>query len=85
MAIQAESQLTDAVLMIRPARFGINAETAATNAFQHSDVEIDDPQPLALREFDVLVMTLRKLGVTVEVFEDMPEPWTPDAVSPATG
>ncbi|MDE2235970.1 MAG: amidinotransferase [Gammaproteobacteria bacterium] len=82
MANQTESQLTDAVLMIRPARFGINAETAASNAFQHSDLEINDPQPLALREFDVLVMTLRKLGVTVEVFEDTPEPWTPDAVFP---
>jgi hypothetical protein len=37
---------------------------------------------LALQEFDVLMTTLRKLGVTVEVFEDSPEPCTPDAVFP---
>ncbi len=82
MAISTESQITDTVLMIRPARFGMNAETAASNTFQRNDMEIDDPQPLALREFDVLVMTLRKLGVTVELFADTPEPWTPDAVFP---
>lgn len=82
MATAAEPQITDAVLMIRPARFGVNAETAASNTFQRSDIEVNDPQPLAVQEFDVLVMTLRKLGVTVEVFEDSPEPWTPDAVFP---
>lgn len=82
MAFTSESQITDAVLMIRPARFGMNAETAESNTFQRTDIEIADPQPLALQEFDVLVMTLRKLGVTVELFEDTPEPWTPDAVFP---
>ena len=68
--------------MIRPARFGVNAETAPTNAFQRNSVEISDPQALAVQEFDVLVAALRKLGVHVEVFEDSPEPWTPDAVFP---
>jgi hypothetical protein len=82
MAASAESQITNAVLMIRPARFGMNAETAASNTFQRTDIEVNDPQPLALREFDVLVMTLRKSGVTVELFEDTPEPWTPDAIFP---
>ncbi|MHB8404872.1 MAG: citrulline utilization hydrolase CtlX [Gammaproteobacteria bacterium] len=82
MAVTAEPQITDAVLMIRPARFGTNTETAASNTFQRSNIEINNPQPLALQEFDVLVTTLRKLGITVEVFEDSPEPWTPDAVFP---
>ena len=82
MTVTAEPQITDAVLMIRPARFGTNAETAASNTFQRSNIEINNPQPLALQEFDVLLTTLRKLGITVEVFEDSPEPWTPDAVFP---
>ncbi len=82
MANAAEQQTTDAVLMIRPARFGVNAETAASNFFQRPAVEIIDPQALAVREFDILVTTLRKVGVTVEVFEDTPQPWTPDAVFP---
>ncbi|HVC36922.1 MAG TPA: arginine deiminase-related protein [Gammaproteobacteria bacterium] len=82
MAATAEPQIANAVLMIRPARFTMNAETAASNTFQRSNFEVNDPQPLAVQEFDVLVMTLRKLGVTVEVFEDTPEPWTPDAVFP---
>lgn len=82
MASVQESQIAAAVLMIRPARFGVNAETAVTNAFQRSDMEVGDPQALAVQEFDVLVSALRRLGVHVEVFEDTPEPWTPDAVFP---
>jgi hypothetical protein len=82
MASLHESQIASAVLMIRPARFGVNAETAPTNAFQRNSVEVSDPQALAVQEFDVLVAALRKLGVHVEVFEDSPEPWTPDAVFP---
>ncbi|MGA9851478.1 MAG: arginine deiminase-related protein [Gammaproteobacteria bacterium] len=82
MTTAAESQIADAVLMIRPARFGVNAETAASNTFQRSAIEVNDPQSLARREFDVLAATLRKLGVTVEVFDDTSEPWTPDAIFP---
>lgn len=82
MASVHESQIAASVLMIRPARFGVNAETAATNAFQRNDVEVSNPQTLAVQEFDVLVSSLRKFGVNVEVFEDTPKPWTPDAVFP---
>ncbi|MGH8292792.1 MAG: citrulline utilization hydrolase CtlX [Gammaproteobacteria bacterium] len=82
MAKTHETQIAPAVLMIRPARFGVNAETAPSNAFQRAEVEVNDPQALALQEFDVLVSSLQKQGVTVEIFEDTPEPWTPDAVFP---
>lgn len=77
-----ERQIANTVLMIRPARFGTNAETAVSNSFQVSSIEVDDPQALAVQEFDVLVGSLRKHGVTVEVFDDTSEPWTPDAVFP---
>ncbi|MGH8283147.1 MAG: citrulline utilization hydrolase CtlX [Gammaproteobacteria bacterium] len=82
MMATTASQIANAVLMIRPARFGTNAETAASNSFQSPTLDVEEPQALALQEFDVLVASLRKHGVTVEVFEDSPEPWTPDAVFP---
>lgn len=82
MSPAVEQQIANAVLMIRPAGFGANPETAASNAFQRNDLEITQAQVLALREFDVLVGTLRKVGITVEVFEDTPQPSTPDALFP---
>lgn len=78
----AKLQIASAVLMIRPARFGANPETAPSNAFQRTDLEVQDPQALALQEFDVLVGALRKVGITVEVLGDTPQPSTPDAVFP---
>ncbi|MDQ2770564.1 MAG: arginine deiminase-related protein [Bacteroidota bacterium] len=73
--------LANTVLLVRPANFGFNAETAVSNHYQ---------QPLtgsglaaqALAEFDAAVATLRGRGVRVEVFEDAPEPARPDAVFP---
>ena len=82
MEAVVERQVTDAVLMIRPARFGSNPETAASNTFQKVLSGVGNVQQLAQLEFDLLVAMLRKVGVTVEVFEDTPEPWTPDAVFP---
>ena len=69
------------VLLVRPASFGFNAETAVSNHYQ---------QPLAgagltaqvLAEFDAAVATLRGRGVRVWVFDDAPEPAKPDAVFP---
>ncbi len=63
--------------MIRPARFGFNPETAATNAFQH-----DGDATNALQEFDAASEILADAGVEVHVFEDTPEPITPDAIFP---
>ena len=78
----AESQLAPAVLMIRPANFGPNAETAASNAFQQPVPTEADWQAAALREFDSLAAALERAGVHVEVFADTLEPVTPDAVFP---
>lgn len=69
--------------MIRPARFGANPETAATNAFQRvSAGGGDDVRERALREFDGLVAVLRAHGVDVVVIDDTAEPHKPDAVFP---
>lgn len=76
-------QITSRVVMIRPAAFGYNAETAANNAFQQApDVAAMDLANRARAEFDALVDTLRREGVHVTVFEDTMDPAKPDAVFP---
>jgi hypothetical protein len=77
------SQSTNSVLMIRPARFYPNPETAADNAFQtRGGRDVDTLTGLARTEFDTAVQTLRDAGVRVHLFEDTPEPEKPDAVFP---
>jgi hypothetical protein len=68
--------------MIRPAAFGFNEQTAASNAFQKPDDQQPDVQDKALQEFDAFVDLLRGNGVQVIVINDTPEPHKPDAVFP---
>lgn len=81
---EPEEQVAHHVLMIRPARFAGNWETAASNRFQQleSATASDDPQAEASAEFDGLVNVLRAKGVEVFVFEDRLHPVTPDALFP---
>jgi hypothetical protein len=83
MQSAAHAQSTDSVLMIRPARFYPNPETAADNAFQRdANRNLDALTLVARKEFDAAVQTLRAAGGNVRVFEDTPEPEKPDAVFP---
>ncbi len=78
-----ESQLASRVLMIRPVRFESNPLTAVSNRFQgKTDASAEEQQAAALREFDGLVESLRSAGIDVVVFEDTPEPHTPDSIFP---
>jgi hypothetical protein len=76
-------QCASQVLMVRPAAFGFNPETAATNAFQ-TDLRggAAQNQARALAEFDAFVAALRGEGVEVFVAEDTPAPPKPDAIFP---
>jgi hypothetical protein len=74
-----EPQSARAVLMVRPARFAFNPETAASNAFQAAAAA--DPNA-ALREFDALAAALEGAGVEVIVADDTASPAKPDAVFP---
>lgn len=70
------------LLLIRPAHFAFNQETAASNAFQqalHDDTPI---QEKALREFDALVELLQMHDIAHVVFEDTQLPVKPDALFP---
>ena len=79
----AHAQSTDSVLMIRPARFYPNPETAADNAFQRdANCDLDALTLVARKEFDAAVQMLRAAGVNAHVFEDTAEPEKPDAVFP---
>jgi hypothetical protein len=84
-----EDQSASAVLMVRPARFAFNPETAASNAFQSASLAGLEPtlggravQTAAEREFDDLADRLDRFGVQVVVAEDTPLPVKPDAVFP---
>lgn len=76
-------QTTSTILMVRPANFGFNPETAQNNFYQQADtrstLEINE---LAQKEFDAFVALLRDQGVRVLVEIDTPEPVKPDAVFP---
>jgi hypothetical protein len=82
-AAGAAQQCADAVLMIRPAAFGYNAETAVTNTFQHQVA--GDPTTtaqLACAEFEQLAHALESEGVQVIALDDTAAPPKPDAVFP---
>jgi hypothetical protein len=71
------------VLLIRPACFGSNAQTAGSNAFQQSvSLSPAEIQRQARLEFDQAVSLLQAAGLDVMVFDDLPESATPDAVFP---
>jgi hypothetical protein len=77
-------QLTNHILMIRPANFGFNEETAVNNAFQSTE-KINDVEALknvAIAEFDNMVATLRNKGIDVTVIKDTQTPIKPDAIFP---
>ncbi|MCH8116864.1 MAG: amidinotransferase [Proteobacteria bacterium] len=83
MTATRESQLASSVLMIRPARFESNPQTAASNRFQgKTDASPDEQQESALVQFDDLVSDLGANGIEAIVVEDTSEPHTPDSIFP---
>jgi hypothetical protein len=79
----ADAQTADSVLMVRPASFGWNPQTQASNRFQHREPGLAGASnELARAEFDTLALQLRAAGVTVAVAADVPAPACPDAIFP---
>lgn len=76
-------QTTNNILLIRPANFGFNEETRASNVFQK--VMNEDAAVIrrkAAVEFETFVKTLRSHDVNVFVFDDTPSPKKTDSVFP---
>jgi hypothetical protein len=77
-------QCASAVLMIRPAAFDYNPETAATNSMQRPPdaTAARSNNERAQTEFRELMRALESEGVSVCVVDDTPVPPKPDAVFP---
>lgn len=79
-----DKQSTSNILMVRPATFRKNEQTAVNNHFQQSIADLSDAEVLehALAEFDGFVEVLREAGVNVLVFDADAEVDAPDALFP---
>lgn len=77
-------QTTSHILMVRPASFGFNAQTAASNAFQNQIDTLTQTEiaSKAQVEFDGFVAKLRSKDIQVKVVEDTNSPEKPDAIFP---
>lgn len=71
------------LFMVRPASFGFNEQTAATNSFQQQlNKKKTDIHQHAIAEFDAMVALLKDHGIEVLVFDDAKDPVKPDAIFP---
>jgi len=78
-----KSFFANTVLMVRPAAFGFNLETAASNSFQQElKVSADEILVRAIEEFDNAVQVLRSNDIGVYIVEDTLVPTKPDAIFP---
>jgi len=77
-------QLPTAVVMVRPASFGFNPDTAPSFLFQRetTDASRKEIERRARIEFDILAGRLVDAGVEVIIAEDKEDLLTPDAVFP---
>lgn len=78
------AQITNNIMMIRPANFGYNDQTAVNNSFQSTPETktAEEIRNAATSEFDNMVEKLRIHGVNVKVIEDSETPVKPDAIFP---
>jgi hypothetical protein len=72
------------LLLIRPAAFALNTQTAVNNYFQPNTVgeSAASIHVTALTEFDALVNALRSADIETVVVQDTVEPHTPDSIFP---
>lgn len=75
---------TNHIMMVRPVRFGMNAETAVDNFYQNQEAagSWEEDNAKAQAEFDAFVRVLRGHGVEVMVVQDELTPHTPDSIFP---
>ena len=76
-------QITNTILMVRPANFRMNEQTAINNYFQEDiDLKNREINVRAQEEFDTFVKVLKEIGVNVIVVDDTKDSDTPDALFP---
>lgn len=74
-------QTAKKILMVRPAHFAYNEETAKNNHFQNKS-SLQNLNERAVKEFDDFVDVLRSNKIEVVVVQDTNEPHTPDSIFP---
>ncbi len=74
-------QTAKKILMVRPAHFAYNEQTATNNYFQNK-ASISNLKEIALQEFDCFVAKLRSFKIEVIVVQDTMDPHTPDSIFP---
>lgn len=74
-------QTAKKILMVRPAKFAYNEQTAKNNYFQEK-LAISNLNDKALEEFDNFVTLLRDNKIEVIVVQDTDYPHTPDSIFP---
>lgn len=77
-----EPQCASVVMMVRPAAFGSNPETAPSNRFQAAGDDSPDVVAAARAETEGLAAALERAGVMVHLLDDTPLPRKPDACFP---
>ena len=75
-------QITNNILMIRPANFNYNDQTASNNYYQKRGLSLESANENAQKEFDLLVKKLISKGINVLVFDDDLKHETPSAIFP---
>jgi len=77
-------QTTRNILLVRPASFGFNAETADSNAFQNKKAAVHAREVAgkAIEEFNEFTYKLDDHGVNVLIVDDTNKPEKPDAIFP---
>jgi len=76
-------QITNTLLMVRPAAFRMNEQTAVNNYFQEElSINNEEINAQAQQEFDAFVLKLRNQGIEVLVLQDEKELDTPDSIFP---
>lgn len=82
--MKVAQQLASTILMVRPAHFGFNPETAENNAFQSNEgnLTVEQISAAAQEEFDAFVDKLRSYQIQVIVIQDTESPLKTDAVFP---
>jgi len=77
-------QITNEIIMVRPAHFGFNAETAESNVFQNEieGLSTEEVSKRGLKEFDDFVSKLRDQSIHITIIEDTGAPIKPDAIFP---
>jgi hypothetical protein len=73
-------QLASTILMVRPAGFAFNKQTAVNNSFQTESEALNHDK--VLEEFDAFVQELQEQQVDVIVINDNEKPQKPDAIFP---